>query len=172
MTKRTRPSSLHALMAHAAGMPMAKRELDAWLQRPGSTMTLRERALRNTIAKTKDRPLTDDEAKGLRIKRVNQAATDRANPSAIDTRYNPTRKMDIPFLGEGRWPIVNEDGTLKVAGDGRERTVSYYRRAVRRLERWAMRAERLGLDKGRPPESIARMAMDVVQMTQVEGAKA
>lgn len=167
MTQRTRPASLHALMANVAGFPMSKRQLDAWEARPQTNMGMQERALRQTMAKTPDRPLTDEEAKGLRAKRVNDAAAARANPA------HPNHGVRFPVYeldGDGM-PRRDAGGRPVVAGwrtPETEKTVGYYRRAVRRLERWAMRAERLGLDKSRPPAHIARMAMDVVNMTTQE----
>lgn len=163
MTQRTRPTTLHHLMAHSAGMPMTHRELLAFKRQPGSRQSPVERALRQQMARTPDRPLTDEEAKGLRIKRVNAAEAARANPPTLDhgVRF-PVYELD----GDGM-PKHDADGRLIVAGwrmpEG-EKTVGYYRRAVRRLERWAMRAEREGLDKSKPPAQIARYAMDVVRM--------
>lgn len=166
MTKSVRPTTYHVLLAHAAGFPVTKRELDAIKASPPSRTTPAIRALLRTMALEKDRPLTDKEAIGLRKLRIAKADRDRREPA----------KLQAPALihHEGRTGERAFNFSTHVqAHEGREpfeeRTVGYYRRGIRRFERWAARAERLGLDKGHPPAHVAQKATDAVHMVEREG---
>lgn len=100
-------------------------------------------------ATTPDRTLTHDEQRAVKRERMRIAELNRA----------------------GRCAHVRPRGVS--LGGLQERTVGYYRRAVVRFERWAARAERLGLPRGQPPGHIAEKARDVVAMTAREaGARA
>ena len=161
MTQRTRPITLHHLMAHAAGLPFSGLEFRRWKSQPPKRDSRAERSLRLAIGRTPDRPLDDKEAKGLRVKRVGLAAHSQKSPGRIDP--GPIKKY---VRDESKGPR----GMKAVLVHGtEERTVPYYRRAMARFERWAGRAERLGLDKGRPPGHIGRYAREVAEMASAEG---
>lgn len=98
-----------------------------------------------------DRPLTADELRALRSLRKARAAQARVKPQRLHhgIRTGTTEPVRMGF---------------------EEKTVGYYRYAVKRFERWARRAARLGLDKSSPPGHIREKALDVAGMVQQEGA--
>jgi hypothetical protein len=166
MTKRTRPTTYHALLAHSAGLPMAGSELDAIKASPPSRATPAIRSLLATMSTVKDRPLTGKEASGLRRLRIAAAERSRREPARL--AEHPALIAHTSKRGEKTFNF-----STRVRGhEGREpfeeRTVGYYRRGIRRFERWARRAERLGLDGGRPPAHVARKATDAVRMVERE----
>jgi len=129
MTRSSAPRTYHQLQEFALGRPLTRLEAGA----------------------IPDRPLTRDERRELRGRRVAGAELGRRSPARLH--------HGIPD-GEGGVRMGWED-----------RTVGYYRRAVQRFERWARRAERLGLPKGRPPGHIAEKAVAAATMLQAEGGR-
>jgi hypothetical protein len=168
--------TLHHLLAQAAGFAMSCREFRRWKTSSPTSDSPSQAALRTALSKEKDRPLTTQEAKGLRVKRTLQAQASRIQPARIGHAV-PTISMVSVAEGHerlsGRYASSAEEAGVKGYKmiepwtDG-ELTVPYYRRAMARFERWARSAERRGLDKSAPPSHVARKAIDVTQMTQVQ----
>lgn len=169
MTKCLRPKTYHVLLAHAAGFPITKRELDALKASPPSRTTPAIRALLRTMALEKDRPLTDKEASGLKRMRVKQAEASRRSPARL--LEHPALIFHESKTGEKAFNFSTRTQAHERREPFEERTVGYYRRGIRRFERWAKRADRLGLDKGKPPAHVAQKALDAVHMVEREKAQ-
>ena len=158
MTRSTMPRTLFGLMEWEIGRRLTEQERNAlWPTLepvPFVGILVRVRKTAGT-----DRPLTPREASGLREARSRQASAGLARPRRLEVAA--TTREAVPFLGI--WPFTHRPFE--------ERTVGHYRRGARRFERWAMRAERLGLDKSRPPAHIRDMATSLVNLQAIEGAQ-
>ncbi len=100
----------------------------------------------------KDRPLTSEERANLRRLRVRHASQARAGA--------------VPRIHHKIPDGLSVTGAPNYRMGWETKTVKFYRRAAVRFERWARRAERLGLDKGHPPAHIREKALAIVNMTQ------